>query len=166
MISKLNKNEDRKKRHARVRLKVSGTAECPRLSVYRSLNHIYAQLIDDTKGVTLVACSTVEKDVMALVAEADKKGAANIVGKELHIIDSLNIFENGPENLLGNILGDSSSDSTFSLDFTALTDTKKVKIRKQVNGKGYLARAKFINISHAKYRITNYAFVSHNKNTK
>ena len=83
MISKLNKNEDRKKRHARVRLKVSGTAECPRLSVYRSLNHIYAQLIDDTKGVTLVACSTVEKDVMALVAEADKKGAANIVGKEL-----------------------------------------------------------------------------------
>ena len=83
MISKLNKNQDRKKRHARVRLKVSGTAECPRLSVYRSLNHIYAQLIDDTKGVTLVACSTVEKDVMALVAEADKKGAANIVGKEL-----------------------------------------------------------------------------------
>ena len=83
MISKLNKNEDRKKRHARVRLKVSGTAECPRLSVYRSLNHIYAQLIDDTKGVTLVACSTVEKDVIALIAEADKKGAAIIVGKEL-----------------------------------------------------------------------------------
>ena len=83
MISKLNKNEDRKKRHARVRLKVSGTAECPRLSVYRSLNHIYAQLIDDTKGVTLVACSTVEKDVIALIADADKKGAATIVGKEL-----------------------------------------------------------------------------------
>lgn len=84
-----------------------------------------------------------------------------LIGKELQIVDSLNIFEEGPENLLGNRL-----DSTFMLDFTALTDTKKVKIRKQVNGKGYLARAKFTNLTPAKYRITNYAFISHNKNTK
>ena len=67
----------------RIRNKINGTAERPRLTVFRSLKHIYAQIIDDTKGVTLVACSTVEKDVMALVAEADKKSAANIVGKEL-----------------------------------------------------------------------------------
>ena len=83
MISKLNKNQDRKKRHARVRLKISGTAECPRLCVYRSLNHIYAQIIDDTKGATLVACSTVEKEIAKAVAECDKKGAAKVVGAEL-----------------------------------------------------------------------------------
>ena len=83
MISKLNKNEDRKKRHARVRLKVSGTAECPRLSVYRSLNHIYAQIIDDVAGNTLVACSSVEKSVMALVEGKSKKEVATIVGQEL-----------------------------------------------------------------------------------
>ena len=83
MISKINKNQDRQRRHARVRLKLSGTAECPRLNVYRSLNHIYAQIIDDVKGVTLCACSTVEKEVIKLIAETDKKGAAKIVGQEL-----------------------------------------------------------------------------------
>ena len=83
MISKLNKNQDRKRRHARVRLKLSGTAQCPRLNVYRSLNHIYAQIIDDTKGVTLCACSTVEKEVIKLIGDCDKKGAATIVGQEL-----------------------------------------------------------------------------------
>ena len=83
MISKLNKNQDRKRRHARVRLKLSGTSECPRLNVYRSLNHIYAQIIDDTKGVTLCACSTVEKEVIKLISDCDKKGAATIVGQEL-----------------------------------------------------------------------------------
>lgn len=83
MISKINKNQDRKKRHARVRLKVAGTAEAPRLCVYRSLNHIYAQIIDDTKGVTLVACSTVEKEVAKLLEGKDKKGAAKTVGAEL-----------------------------------------------------------------------------------
>ena len=61
MISKIDKNADRLKRHERVRNKISGTAERPRLSVYRSLNHIYAQIIDDVAGNTLVACSTVEK---------------------------------------------------------------------------------------------------------
>lgn len=83
MISKLNKNQDRKRRHARVRLKLSGTSECPRLNVYRSLNHIYAQIIDDTKGVTVCACSTVEKEVIKLIADCDKKGAAKVVGQEL-----------------------------------------------------------------------------------
>jgi large subunit ribosomal protein L18 len=83
MISKINKNQDRQRRHARVRLKLSGTAECPRLNVYRSLNHIYAQIIDDVKGVTLCACSTVEKEIIKLIAETDKKGAAKIVGQEL-----------------------------------------------------------------------------------
>ncbi|MGN0467434.1 MAG: 50S ribosomal protein L18 [Acutalibacteraceae bacterium] len=61
MVSKQDSNKARQKRHARVRSKISGTASCPRLSVYRSLNHIYAQLIDDVKGVTLASASSTEK---------------------------------------------------------------------------------------------------------
>ena len=81
MFKTRDRNADRKIRHARVRRKISGTPEMPRLCVYRSLNNIYAQVIDDTKGVTLVACSTQEKDVMAQIKDTDKKGAAKIVGK-------------------------------------------------------------------------------------
>ena len=62
MVSKKDSNAARLHRHKRVRGKISGTAERPRLDVYRSLNHIYAQVIDDVKGVTLVAASSVEKD--------------------------------------------------------------------------------------------------------
>ena len=62
MVSKSDSNKARLRRHTRVRGKVSGTAERPRLNVYRSLNHIYAQIIDDVQGVTLAAASSVEKD--------------------------------------------------------------------------------------------------------
>ena len=62
MVNRPDTNAARQKRHKRVRGKVSGTADRPRLCVFRSLQHIYAQLIDDTKGVTLVSASTVEKD--------------------------------------------------------------------------------------------------------
>ena len=81
MIHRKDSNKLRQRRHRRVRGKISGTAERPRLCVYRSLANIYAQVIDDTKGVTLVACSTQEKDVMAQIKDTDKKGAAKIVGK-------------------------------------------------------------------------------------
>ena len=80
MISKIDKNTDRKKRHARVRNKLSGTASRPRLCVYRSLNNIYAQVIDDVAGNTLVACSTKEKAVAALTAGKNKVEQAKIVG--------------------------------------------------------------------------------------
>ena len=63
MINKINKNSKRVKRHVKIRHNLAGTTACPRLCVYRSLNHIYAQIIDDTKGVTLVACNTTQKDV-------------------------------------------------------------------------------------------------------
>jgi large subunit ribosomal protein L18 len=63
MITKLDKNKVRKKRHARVRMKVSGTAARPRLSVYRSNKNIYAQLIDDEKGVTIASASTLDKEL-------------------------------------------------------------------------------------------------------
>ena len=81
MIKRPDTNAQRIKRHKRVRAKISGTPERPRLNVFRSEKNIYAQVIDDTKGVTLVACSTQEKDVMAQIKDTDKKGAAKIVGK-------------------------------------------------------------------------------------
>ncbi len=61
MIKKVVKNEVRKRRHVRVRKKISGTSERPRLCVFRSAQHIYAQIIDDTTGQTLVAASSLEK---------------------------------------------------------------------------------------------------------
>jgi large subunit ribosomal protein L18 len=63
MITKLDKNATRKKRHARVRAKLSGTPARPRLNVFRSNKHIYAQVIDDMNGVTLASASTMEKDL-------------------------------------------------------------------------------------------------------
>ena len=62
MVNKADKNEARLRRHKRVRGKISGTTETPRLNVYRSSANIYAQIIDDTKGVTLCAASTLDKE--------------------------------------------------------------------------------------------------------
>jgi large subunit ribosomal protein L18 len=81
MFKKRDRNEIRVIRHERVRKKISGTPERPRLCVYRSNSHIYAQIIDDTVGNTLAAASTVEKDIAAQIGEMDKKGAAKLVGK-------------------------------------------------------------------------------------
>lgn len=63
MVSKTNRKMERTRRHIRVRTKISGTAERPRLCVYRSNTNIYAQIVDDTKGVTLVSASTLDKEV-------------------------------------------------------------------------------------------------------
>ena len=75
MVSKVNKNAMRLKRHVRVRGKISGTPECPRLNVFRSNANIYAQIIDDVNGVTLVSANTLEKgfDGATGNAEAAKK---------------------------------------------------------------------------------------------
>ena len=78
MVTKKDKNAQRLKRHARVRAKVSGTAERPRLAVYRSNAHIYAQIIDDVNGVTLAAAASNEKD---FEGAAGNKEAARKVGK-------------------------------------------------------------------------------------
>jgi len=83
MITKMDKNQDRLKRHKRVRKNISGTTECPRLCVFRSLNHIYAQIIDDTTSTTLVAASTTEAAVAKAAGGKSKKEAAKIVGKKL-----------------------------------------------------------------------------------
>ncbi len=85
MISKVDKNEIRKARHNRMRFYIKGTQERPRLNVYRSLNHIYAQIIDDTaisgNGTTLVSANTAEKEVAAMVAGMTKTEASKVVGK-------------------------------------------------------------------------------------
>ena len=83
MINKINKNKDRLKRHKRVRRKIKGTAQTPRLSVYRTLNHIYAQLIDDVKGNTLVTASTLDKELKGTFEGMDKKAQAFAVGELL-----------------------------------------------------------------------------------
>ena len=77
------KNTERKVRHKRVRTKVSGTSERPRLSVYRSLSQIYAQVIDDKKGVTLASASTLDKDVKVLCQGKSKSEQAKIVGQTI-----------------------------------------------------------------------------------
>ncbi len=82
MITKIDKNADRVVRHARVRKKISGTPDAPRMDVYRSTVHIYVQIIDDTTGNTLVACSTVEKAIAEMVQGKTKVEAAKIVGEE------------------------------------------------------------------------------------
>ena len=79
MINKKSKNEARQKRHARVRAKVFGTSTCPRLNVYRSNSHIFAQIIDDTNGTTLVSSSS-----LALKLESSSNvDAATKVGTDI-----------------------------------------------------------------------------------
>ena len=79
MLKKTNKNAERQRRHARVRTKVSGTPECPRLNVFRSNSHIHAQVIDDVNGKTLAAASSVD---MKLENGSNVEAAA-LVGKEI-----------------------------------------------------------------------------------
>ena len=78
MVNKTDTNKARLNRHRRVRGKISGTTECPRLNVFRSTKDIYAQIIDDVKGVTLVAASTLDKDFNG---NGGNKDAARKVGE-------------------------------------------------------------------------------------
>lgn len=81
MFTKRDRNQIRVIRHARVRKKISGTNEKPRLCVYRSLNNVYAQVIDDVAQKTLVSASTLDPQIKGQLDEMDKKGAAKLVGK-------------------------------------------------------------------------------------
>lgn len=80
MIQKKSKAVVRAKKHRRIRNRISGTAERPRLAVFRSNNHMYAQIIDDTVGNTLVAASTLEKDVKAELEKTNNVEAASYLG--------------------------------------------------------------------------------------
>ncbi|MGC9322474.1 MAG: 50S ribosomal protein L18 [Kosmotogaceae bacterium] len=83
MFKHKDKKEQRRKRHLRVRSAISGTPERPRLAVFRSEKHIYAQLIDDSKGVTLVSASTLDKDVKGSIDKSWNVDAAKKVGELL-----------------------------------------------------------------------------------
>jgi len=81
LLKKINRNEKRLKRHGRARQNIYGTPERPRLNVFRSSNHIYAQIIDDTKGHTLVAASTLDNELKNVLNSTDTKEAAKAVGE-------------------------------------------------------------------------------------
>ncbi len=80
MVSKESRQKIRVKKHRRMRNRLSGTAQRPRLAVFRSNNHMYAQIIDDTVGNTLVAASTLEKDVKAELEKTNNVDAAAYLG--------------------------------------------------------------------------------------
>ena len=81
MIKKVSRQAVRVKKHKKIRNKISGTAERPRLAVYRSNNNMYAQVIDDVKGHTIVAASTVEKAIKDTLEKTDDVAAAAAVGE-------------------------------------------------------------------------------------
>ena len=81
MVSKESRQKVRVKKHMKIRNRFSGTAERPRLAVFRSNNHMYAQIIDDTVGNTLVSASTLEKEIKAELEKTNDVDAAAYVGK-------------------------------------------------------------------------------------
>ncbi len=83
MFKKIDRQAARLKKRMSIRNKISGTAEKPRLSVYRSNNNIFAQLIDDVKGVTLVSASTVDKELKGSIPQGSNIEAAKVVGKAI-----------------------------------------------------------------------------------
>ena len=100
MINKPSKSEQRERRHFRVRKKVYGTAERPRLNIYRSEKHIYAQIINDDLGNTLVSTSSIDKDLKTTIACGSNKEAAKAVGtliakKSLELGIKIVVFDRG-----------------------------------------------------------------------
>ena len=83
MAKKSTRNDKRVARHARVRKDVFGTPERPRLCVYRSISNIFAQVIDDVSGTTLVSASSLDKELKASIANGGNKDAAKVVGEEV-----------------------------------------------------------------------------------
>lgn len=108
MFKKADRNKVRVVRHARIRKKISGTPEMPRLCVYRSSKHIYAQIIDDLQGHTLVSASTLDAQLKGQLDEVDKKGASKLVGKLVAEralqagIDSV-VFDRGGHMYMGRV---------------------------------------------------------------
>lgn len=83
MFKRVDRESRRKKRRLRIRKRISGTAETPRLSVFRSLTHMYVQLIDDVNGVTLLSASTADKEMKTEVKAGANVEAAKLVGKKI-----------------------------------------------------------------------------------
>lgn len=96
MIKKINRNLIRKRKHIRVRKKVTGTSERPRLNIYRSNTNIYAQLIDDRKGITLVSASSLEQTIK----EKHSNGSNIVAAKEVGKLVAARAIEKGIVNVV------------------------------------------------------------------
>lgn len=83
LFKKVNRDAIRRRKHLSIRNKISGTAERPRLSIYRSNNNIFAQLVDDVNGVTLVSASTIDKEIKGNVKHGGNIESAKLVGKAI-----------------------------------------------------------------------------------
>ena len=106
MAKHFSKNIKRQAVHTRIRKRIHGTAERPRLNVYRSLTHIYVQLIDDVKGVTLASASTVDKTIRAQNKSGGNIASAKVIGTEIakrakSLGDAVNAIRIMPFSLLG-----------------------------------------------------------------
>ena len=108
MAKKKTRSAARIRRHARIRKQVSGTSDRPRLNVFRSLKEVYAQVIDDVEGHTLVSASTIDKDLRAQMGSLNKSEQAKLVGKAVAErakekgIDSV-VFDRGGYRYIGRI---------------------------------------------------------------
>ena len=122
MVSKKSRAEIRAKKHRRLRNHISGTAERPRLAVFRSNNHMYAQIIDDTVGNTLVAASTLQKDVKAELEKTNNVDAAAYLGtviakKALEKGITTVVFDRGGFIYQGKIKALADADREAGLEF-------------------------------------------------
>ena len=118
---KLGKREMRKRRHARSRFYLSGTAQKPRLAVFRSLKHIYAQVIDDETGETMVMASSLDKEVRATITGGNKAGA-KVIGQKLaeRAIEkgiTVVVFDKGGDKYHGRVKELAESARTAGLKF-------------------------------------------------
>ena len=122
MIIKTSKKEKRNKRHRRIRLKIFGTSEKPRLSIYKSNKHLYAQLIDDTKSITVLSVSTLQGDLKSELKKTWTKEAAKKVG-ELIAKNALDkgikkvVFDRGGNKYHGKILAMADKAREVGLEF-------------------------------------------------
>jgi large subunit ribosomal protein L18 len=108
MIKNRSRNEMREYRHRRLRKRLAGTSACPRLSVFRSLKHIYAQVIDDGEGRTLASASTLEKSLTGEIKSGGDQGAAKVIGRliaERAIAKGITtvVFDRGGHIFLGRV---------------------------------------------------------------
>ena len=118
MVKKANRKAIREKKHSRIRNRISGTAQCPRLAVYRSNKHIYAQIIDDEKGVTLVSASSLElKETYGGNKEAAKEVGKLVAQKATEAGITEVVFDRGGYIYMGKVAALAEAARKAGLEF-------------------------------------------------
>ena len=137
MVSKKSRSEVRVNKHRKLRNRLSGTAECPRLAVFRSNNHMYAQIIDDTVGNTLVSASTLQKDVKANLEKTNNVDEAAYLGKATEIPEAIRKGkEDAAKNLISVALDENDS---VTHDYIGKFGGASVLLKKAPEGTGVIA---------------------------